>query len=293
MFHIPKVLPEEEYRKQWEAGQHQSDYNACRFAEDKLEYGKQWFRRYAPWINFDNPKNIADRIANCKLYDMNPLKPKWADKICSHWNLYEAGMEELAIEPVYFTRCYLTDYDWSYNIKNAVPQGKYILKMNHGSGWNMRFTLTDDFDPTYMQQKVWEWYNLNFACIAGWEWHYDKIQPGFVIQPDFGELMNWEFWCEEGKIAAVNLVRKVNKNREDNVAWVDENGNMPPFIITRPSQLFLSKSQKEILEKMKPYVKKLAEPFKFVRVDLYSINGEPKFSELTFTPCAGRIRLGA
>ena len=56
---------------QWEAGQHQSDYNSCRFAEDKLEYGKQWFRRYAPWINFDNPKNIADRIANCKLYDMN------------------------------------------------------------------------------------------------------------------------------------------------------------------------------------------------------------------------------
>ena len=105
--------------------------------------------------------------------------------------------------------------------------------------------------------------------------------------------MNWEFWCEEGKIVAVNLVRKVSKNREDNVAWVDENGDKPPFTIAQPSQFFLSKSQKEILEKMKPYVKKLAEPFKFVRVDLYSINGEPKFSELTFTPCAGRIRLGA
>ncbi len=51
----------------------------------------------------------------------------------------------------------------------------------------------------------------------------------------------------------------------------------------------LLESEKVILEKMKPIVKKLASDFKFVRVDLYSINGQVKFSELTFSPCSGKL----
>ena len=42
---------------------------------------------------------------------------------------------------------------------------------------------------------------------------------------------------------------------------------------------------------MKPIVKELASDFKFVRVDLYSINKEIKFSELTFSPCSGKLNL--
>ena len=49
------------------------------------------------------------------------------------------------------------------------------------------------------------------------------------------------------------------------------------------------KKKKETLEKMKPIVKKLASDFKFVRVDMYSVNGEPKFGELTFSPCSGKL----
>ena len=50
-------------------------------------------------------------------------------------------------------------------------------------------------------------------------------------------------------------------------------------------------SKKNILDKLKPYAKELAQDFKFVRVDLYYIDGQPKFGELTFTPCSGNIKL--
>lgn len=280
MLHIPKMMDPAEYKKEWEAGIHQSEYNACRFVEDKVAYSEQWFKKYGPWIDFKNPKNAVDRIANYKLYDLDPRKPTWADKICSHWNLYEAGMPELAIEPVYYSRCYLTDHDW-----NSIPNGKYILKMAHGSGWNMKFEKTDTFNPDYLQQKVWEWYHLNFAYLSGWEWQYDKIIPGFVIQPDLGHLMNWEFWCEEGDIKALNLTIKEQKNSLKSIAWVGEYSAGHT-----PARDFLSKSEKEVAEQMLPYVKKLASDFKFVRVDLYHINNEIKFSELTFTPGAGLMR---
>ena len=279
MFHIPKMQDPAEYKKEWEAGLHQTEYNACRFAENKIAYGEAWLKIHVPYVDILHPKNIIDHICNYKLYDRNELKQKWADKICSHWNLNEVGMPELAIEPVMYSRCYLTDNDW----KN-LPNGKYIIKMAHGSGWNIKFEKTDNFDPTYIQQKVWEWYNLNYAYITGYEWQYEHIAPGFIIQPDLGQLMNWEFWCLDGKIVSLNLSQKESKNFVKSIAWV---GGQP--IGAPPYRKFLTQSENEIFERMKPYVLKLAAPFKFVRVDLYHINNEIKFSELTFTPSSGRL----
>ena len=43
---------------------------------------------------------------------------------------------------------------------------------------------------------------------------------------------------------------------------------------------------------MKPIAKTLASDFKFVRVDLYYINGQVKFGELTFSPCSGKLLFG-
>ena len=41
------------------------------------------------------------------------------------------------------------------------------------------------------------------------------------------------------------------------------------------------------LEEMVSAAQVLAEPFPFVRVDLYQYHGRPVFGELTFTPAAG------
>lgn len=279
MFQPPKMMVPAEYKKEFLSGLHQSEYNRCRFAENKIEYAEMWLDAHVPYADYRNPKNLIDKICNYKIYDRNILKQKWADKICSHWNLNEIGMPELAIEPVAFSRCYLTDTDWQ-----NIPNGKYIIKMAHGSGWNIKFEKTDNFNPHYIQEKIWEWNNLNFAYVTGYEWQYENIQPGWIIQQDFGDLMNWEFWCEEGKIYAVHLIKKMTKNYIKSIAWV---GKRP--IGVPASRHFLSKSEMMVFEQMKPYVLKLAEPFKFVRVDLYHINNEIKFSELTFTPSSGRL----
>ena len=74
------------------------------------------------------------------------------------------------------------------------------------------------------------------------------------------------------------------------MTFTDANGHTPDaYIGVKPLRFELVNSEQIILEKMKPIVKELASDFKFVRVDLYSINGEPKFSELTFSPCSGKL----
>lgn len=276
----------EDYRKEYLAGLHPSLYNDCRFADDKLLYAKRWLDTEVPWANYEEPRNIIDRICHYKLYDKDPRKAYWADKINAIHELHNMGLSELVIEPTLYSRSYLTDNDW-----HNLPNGKYILRMNHGSGWNIVFDKTDDTDPTYIQEKAWEWYQLNFAYITGYEWQYENIVKGFIIQPYLGQLMNWEFWCENGEIVTVNLQRKISKNIEQVIAWFDKDGNEPTWQLNEGIFNFaFNPYTEEMLEKMKPYVYKLASDFKFVRVDLYGINNAVKFSELTFTPSSGRLR---
>lgn len=285
MYHSPKLTPEE-YCKEWESGLHNSDYNNCRFAADKTEYAVNWLKERIPNLNLDSPQNIVDRICWCKIYDKDPRKPLWTDKITARYLLHEMGLSDLVIEPVFISRGYFTRHDY-----DSLPNGKYIIKCNHASGWNMKFEKKPSFNPSYLISKIHEWYDLNYAYIAGYEWQYENIIRGVVIEPDYGELLNWEFYCENGKIEGVNLIKKEGKNFQQCIAWTDENGNPSKFSLgLDPYCRFLSPREKTILEKMKPYVLKLAQDFKFVRVDLYSINTQIKFSELTFTPCGGTVR---
>ena len=77
-------MTEEEYRQEWLKGLHNTDYNNCRFAEDKVQYSKDWIKKIAPNVNIDNPQNIVDRINWCKIYDKDERKPLWADKISAN-----------------------------------------------------------------------------------------------------------------------------------------------------------------------------------------------------------------
>ena len=126
--------------------------------------------------------------------------------------------------------------------------------------------------------------------MSGWEWQYDKIIKGVIVQPNLGVLKDWSSWCENGEIKYVQTSRKLGKNLAEFMTFTDENGKEPDgYIGVKPMRFYLIPSELNILEKMKPIVKKLASDFKFVRVDMYSVNGEPKFGELTFSPCSGKL----
>lgn len=283
-------MTEEEYKAEWLQGLHQSDYNSCRFSDDKIQFAKNWISSKSPDVNLINPKTIVDRINYCKIFDLNPDKPKFADKIAVLDELKKMDLEQIIIPPVY------TSYTSSYSLEeyNKLPDGKYIFKCNHGSGWNLKFEKNSNNNPTYLINKLNEWLSLNYAYISGWEWQYNEIKPGIIIQPDITQnnipLLDWSFWCENGNIELINLTRKFGKNLEESILECNEDGLEPNFVIgIEPYRLKASILEKQIINEMKPIVKKLAQSFKFVRVDLYYVNNHIYFGELTFTPCSGYL----
>ena len=276
----------EEYRQEWLNGLHQTDYNNCRFAEDKTQFSIDWIKNKLPNVNLENPQNIVDRINWCKIYDKDERKPIWADKISAHLELSLSSLKDIVISPAYIFRT----NKFTKESFDTIPDGKWFFRCNHGSGWNMRFEKKKGNDPTYLISKLNEWLSLNYAYIGGYEWQYENINRGIIVQPDLGQLLDWQFWCENGEIKYIQLSRKLGKNLEEFICFTDSScENTDMYLGIKPMRFKLLRKEKETYKKMKPIVEQLASDYKFVRVDLYSINDKVKFSELTFSPCSGNL----
>ena len=280
------MLSEAEYKQEWLNGLHQTDYNNCRFAEDKTQFSIDWIKNKLPNVNLENPQNLIDRINWCKIYDKDERKTLWADKILAHQQLCLSSLKDIVISPAYI---FITD-KFTKESFNNIPNGKWFFRCNHGSGWNMRFEKKKGNDPTYLISKLNEWLSLNYAYIGGYEWQYENINRGIIVQPDLGQLLDWQFWCENGEIKYIQLSRKLGKNLEEFICFTDSScENTDMYIGIKPMRFKLLSKEKETYKKMKPIVEQLASDYKFVRVDLYSINEKVKFSELTFSPCSGNL----
>lgn len=280
------MMTPEEYRQEWLKGLHHTDYNNCRFAEDKTQFSIDWIKNKLPNVNLENPQNLIDRINWCKIYDKDERKPIWTDKISAHLELSLSSLKDIVITPAYIFRT----NKFTKESFNTIPDGKWFFRCNHGSGWNMRFEKKKGNDPTYLISKLNEWLSLNYAYIGGYEWQYENINRGIIVQPDLGQLLDWQFWCENGEIKYIQLSRKLGKNLEEFICFTDSScENTDMYLGIKPMRFKLLSKEKETYKKMKPIVEQLASDYKFVRVDLYSINDKVKFSELTFSPCSGNL----
>lgn len=279
------------YKKQWIYNKGKSnEYDDCCFYPNKVEFAKRWILNKKE-VNFDNPQNVVDLICKEKInlisasYDELKKKQDWSDKISAYDKLHELGLDDLAIPSVKKTRCLRVTEDLFRGLKENET---YIIKTNHGSGWNLKFTPGKS-NEQYIIDKLNEWLSLNYCYISGYELQYKWIKPGVIIQKLLCDTpMDWSFWCIDGKINGVGLTKKLGKNFEDYIAFTDENGETPEWYIgVKPAMMKMNPSQKKILERMKPIVSKLCDGFKFVRVDLYCVNDKIYFGEMTFTPCSG------
>lgn len=284
-----------EYKEKWLRGEIKSEYDDCRYAPDKGDFARQWIKKAHPNINPDNPQNIVDRICHYKLEDIEHpdvdyinLKTRWTDKVGVYEELEKMNLQQICLP--YEIKTYEETFDESYlfELDTKPKEWTYIIKCNHGSGWNL-FYHPGKTSHKMVLDNMNNWLQTNYAYISGLEMQYKWIKPGYIIQPVMVyKPLDWSFWCENGEIEGVGLTRKCGKNFEEYIAFVDKEGNQNDWFIGSDCDLTdLNSKQKEILKQMIPYVEKIAKQFKFVRCDMYYMKGKVYFGEATFTPCSG------
>lgn len=249
---------------------------------DYEKYLKKWFlKRTGKHLNLENPQTFSEKIQWLKLYNSTPLKTELADKYkVRNWVKEQIGEEYLI--PILGVWQKFEDIDF-----DKLPE-KFVLKANHGCGWNIIVKNKDKFDKEKAKKKFHKWLNTNYASRAGLELHYNDIKPLIVAEqyletPD-GDLKDYKFLCFNGQVKYIWVDKDRQKHHRRNL--YDTEWNLLPVKIAYEN--FTEPCAKpHNLDKMIEFANKMSKDFAFVRVDFYEHDNHLYFGEMTFTSGSG------
>lgn len=179
-------------------------------------------------------------------------------------------------------------YDDPEEIKLYDLPSRFVLKANHGSGWNIVCENKSNFNIMEAKIKFHKWLKINYYDI-GKEYQYQKIQPKILCETYLentkdNPLLDYKIFCFGGKpeIIQVDFDRFTKHTRK----YYDKCWRPLPFTILYPlkgSEL----SKPDALNEMLDIAEKLSKDMSFARIDLYYHKKNIYFGEITFHPEGG------
>jgi hypothetical protein len=253
----------------------------------KLVENFSFFKTNKKLINFENPITIDEklRVLKCTEYYKNDLVTRCCDKYLVRKYVESKGLASILNELIgVYNRP--EEIDW-----NVLPE-KYVLKCNHGSGYNI--VVTDsDIDERAVSKKLNAWLHENFGILTS-EYQYVDISPLIICETYLGDEngvlpVDYKFFCSRGHMICAMIIVERGKDKTEPVVFVDDEYNEIPelseFVNDNFKKLEDYKPTKpKSYESMIEYARILSEDFPFVRVDFYEVDGNVIFGELTFTP---------
>lgn len=159
----------------------------------------------------------------------------------------------------------------------------FVLKANHGSGWNIICTNKEQLNEKETVRKLNEYLHKNYY-IVGREIQYKGIVPKIVCEQFIGtnEVVpeDYKFFCFHGEPCFIQI-DEGRQSKHTRVIY-DRNWNLQPMEYGFPKGEV--RERPEQLDEMLEIATKLAEGEVFVRVDLYIVGGRVYFGEMTYTP---------
>lgn len=236
-------------------------------------------------INYIVPVKFNEKIQWMMLYESTSIKTRLTDKFL----VREFITEKIGTQ-------YLVPLLGVWNNYSEIDfeklPNRFVLKCNHGSGMNIIVKDKEKIDCDSLCRQFSAWLEINYA-YNNFEMQYEKIEAKIIaeeyIEALDDNLYDYKVHCFNGKPAYIQVIG--NRNLKSHTAkqlvydfgWKQQDwcfGTYPKYEydLPKPSRL---KTLYEISER-------LCEGFDYVRVDLYIVNDQILFGEMTFTPNAGR-----
>jgi hypothetical protein len=238
-----------------------------------------------------NPESLSEKIVHRKHFNRNPLLVITGDKIQVKEYVREKLGKEIA-DRILIPTIFESDDPGLIPFEN-LPEN-YIVKPNHMSGQYM--IIRRDRDLTKSKGDVIRecrrWLKRGYGGEKN-EWHYDLMSRKILIEPllldQDGELpFDFKFQVLNGKVTHIYAAN--NRRSEVSIfGSYDRDWNRLP-LMTKRGWCGESIPKPRRLKFMIDLAEKLAEPFDYVRVDLYCIGNAVYFGELTHFPSSGYMR---
>ena len=264
-------------------------YWACLQEKDYPAALKQWFLEnnytHTP-LDLEHPKTFSEKTQWMKIYGGLNKQQDLVDKYAVRaWVKEKIGEEYLIPLLGVWDRFDQIDFD-------KLPD-KFMLKPNHGAGWNYPVPDKSKLDKEDAKKKFDLWTKLNFTYyLGGLELQYEHIKPKILaeqfIENDGGDLYDYKFCCFDGEPKVIIYIMNRYVDADERIVCFDTDWNLLPFNIFTPLEQPDDIPRPKNLEKMVEIARTLSKGFPFVRVDLYALNdGSIKFGEMTFTTYSG------
>lgn len=230
-------------------------------------------------FDFNHPKTYTQKIQWLKINDALPIKSDLTDKVkVRDWVKEQIG-EQYLIPIIGIYDCF-EDIDF-----NSLPNS-FVIKMNHGSGWNIVVKDKTNFD---IKKKIKRWERLDFSYWGYFEMHYSSITPKIIIEKyiedSTGKLNDYKFLAFDGDVKYCWMDFDRSDQHRRNVYDLD--WNLQPWNQHSFGNYCGKVDKPKNFEEMLRIAKVLAKGFNHVRVDLYNVDGDIYFGEMTFTNGSG------
>lgn len=238
-------------------------------------------------LDLENPITLNEKLQWIKLYNHNPLLTKYVDKYLVKDIVANVIGNEYIIPTLGVWKRF-DDIDFS----NLPSQ--FVLKCNHDSHSVIICKDKDKFNYREARKKLDSSLKKNYYW-HGREWAYKNVSPCIIAEKYMSdndrtsELTDYKFYCFGEYVDSVMLC--IDRDIGDpKFYFFDKNWELRRYNLRgkeAPKGFTLPKPPRmnemfELASKLSSFTKA-----PFVRVDLYNVNGQPYFGELTFSPNNG------
>lgn len=255
----------------------------------KYETQKLYEANFGYKNSYTNPVTINEKLQCLKFgeYYNNPIITKCIDKYRIREYLIEKNLSEL-IPELYGVYDAPQEINW-----NELPN-QFVIKCNHGSGYNILCNDKSKINVEECKKKLCRWMKEEYwkeYC----EVQYKFIQKKIIVEQYLGDnIYTYKLYCYHGKPKVVYVSLNGENGEQDKyIDFFDMEWNHLEVGLRR--HLHYPEPEKiqkpDSFERMKQIAEILSNDFPFVRVDLYDINGKVYISELTFIPTGGLMKL--
>ncbi len=239
-------------------------------------------------LDLKNPKRYSEKLMWLKLNDRDPLNITLVDKYAVKGYVSRIIGEEHVIPTLgVWERSEDIDFD-------ALPE-QFVLKATNGAG-NKGIAICRDksgFDRESAMSALNKALKSDVTYKRYKEWPYKDVPKRIIAEKymsdESGELTDYKFFCFDGTPKAMFVATdRQTVGEEVKFDFYDMDFNHLPLKQGHPNARQLIHKPKSF-EKMKEIAEKLSKNIPHVRVDLYEINGQVYFGELTFYHFGGLV----
>ncbi len=232
-------------------------------------------------LSLSHPRAFNEKLMwlKLKLYSKDPRVTQCADKYRVREYIEQAGYGHIL-------NTFLGVWDRAEDIPwDQLPES-FVLKCNHGCGYNLLCQDKAALDIPAAVKQLDAWMHTEFWLNMA-EIQYRRIPKKIIGEAFLGDgtgLVDYKFYCFHGK-AQYTLACTQRETGTAKYYFFDKDWNFCPLNqdgLQAPPGFTLPKPDN--FQQMLRCAEDLAEPFPFVRIDLYNVDGRIVFGEMTFIP---------